>query len=169
MATNITYVSFLLWTDNNPIPMQKRLEWLNPLLALDIPLVLFVDPIYRAKLPPVGKQTTLVPILLEDLQTVKRIRSHIQLSLPEHRNQPKDTLEFMTLMNSKPELLKLAKPYIETPYVAYIDAGLRKVFKSEDTLKGLETLRVHSVPLVLLPGCNPIPSTPTEVLMQGRP
>ena len=165
--SNITYVSFLIWTDNNPISMEKRLEWLNPLLALDIPLVLFVDPIYKAKLPPVGKRTTLVPILLEDLETVKRIRSHVQLSLPQYRNHAKDTLEFMTLMNSKPELLKLARPYIETPYVAYIDAGIRKVFKNDETLKGLETLRVHSIPLVLLPGCNPIHKVDLYPLWQG--
>ena len=162
--SNITYVSFLIWTENNPITMEKRLEWLNSILELDIELLLFVDPIYLAKLPAVSKRTTLIPILLEDLETVKQIRSNFELHPPPNRNHSKDTIDFLTLMNCKPELLRLAKPYIKTPYVAYIDAGIKKVFKNDSTLKGLETLRVHSIPLILLPGCNQIHSEKLEDL-----
>lgn len=165
--TNITYVSFLIWFENNYITIEKRLEWLKSLLALDITLILFVDPVYQAVLPPYSSKTRIIPILLEDIDTARQIRSRIELKPPPNRNLVKDTIDFLTLMNSKPELLRLAKPYIETPYVAYIDAGLRKVFKHDSTLKSLETLQVHSIPLVLLPGCNPIHQENLENLWNG--
>jgi hypothetical protein len=99
-----------------------------------------------------------VEIDFNSLETVRRIRAVQDVQLPLYRNTGKDTLEFLTIMNAKPELLSLARIYSETPYLAYLDAGIKKVFKDDLTLRRLETLRVHSIPLVLLPGCHPIQS-----------
>lgn len=160
---NITYVSFLVWNENDHVPMKKRLGWLESLLEINVPLILFVDPTYMAELAslPVGPKTKLLPIQIGELDTVRKIRSVPYLHPPPNRSPEKDTIEFLTLMNSKPELLSMALPYVFTDYVAYIDAGIRKVFKHDSTLKSLETLQVHSIPLVLLPGCHPI--RPVEI------
>lgn len=150
--SNITYVSFLILSPTDHIATTKRLEWLNSLLELDISLILFVDAVYK-KLVDAPK-VRVIEIDFKTLETVKLIGTSPKL--PAMRNTGKDTADFLTIMNAKPELLKLAKPYVETPYVAYLDAGLRKVFTSDSTLKQLESLRVHSIPLVMLPGCHPI-------------
>ena len=153
--SNITYVSFLILSPTDYIATTKRLEWLNALLELDINLILFVDAAYKKLID--APKARVIEIDLHALETVKLIQGAFT-KLPAIRNTSigKDTTEFLTIMNAKPELLKLAKPYVETPYIAYLDAGLRKVFSSDSTLKQLETLIVHSIPLVMLPGCHPI-------------
>ena len=152
--TNITYVSCLISSPTDHIPIEKRLGWLNSLLELNIPLILFVDSVYKRLIPPT--KVRIIEIDFNTLETVKLIQAVKNIQLPLSRNTGKDTVDFMTIMNAKPELLKLAIPYAETPYLAYLDAGIKKVFKLDDTLKQLETLRVHSIPLVMLPGCHPI-------------
>jgi len=152
--SNITYVSFLISSPTDHLTTEKRLELLNSLLELDIKLILFVDFTYKALVT--SKKARVIEIDFQTLETVKLIGAVSNPRLPVMRTPEKDTLEFLTIMNAKPELLKLAKPYVETPYVAYLDAGLRKVFTTDSTLKLLETLRVHSIPLVMLPGCHPI-------------
>jgi len=156
--SNITYVSCLISSTTDPMGPLKRMSLLNSLLELDIQLILFVDSAYKKLLPVVKETTRVIELDFNSLETVKKIRSVPNIQLPKYRNTEKDTLEFLTIMNSKPELLHLAKPYVETPYVAYLDAGIKKVFKNDTTLKELESLRVHSIPLVLLPGCHPIQS-----------
>ena len=156
--SNITYVSCLISSTTDPMGPLKRISLLNALLELDIQLILFVDSDYKKLLPVLSERTKVIELNFSSLETVKRIESVPNIQLPKYRNTGKDTLEFLTIMNSKPELLHLAKPYVETPYVAYLDAGIKKVFKDDKTLRQLETLRVHSIPLVLLPGCHPIQS-----------
>jgi hypothetical protein len=158
--SNITYVSCLISSPTDHIANTKRLGWLTHLLELDISLVLFVDSTYKNLMPALRESTRLIEIDFQTLETVKLIQAVPNVQLPASRNTGKDTVDFMTIMNSKPELLKLAMPYVETPFVAYLDAGIKKVFKLDGTLKGLETLRVHSIPLVMLPGCHPIQPKP---------
>jgi len=156
VMSNITYVSCLISSKTDHIEITKRLTWLNAILELDINLILFIDSAYKKHIPPLRETMRLIELDFDSLETVKLIQAVPSVQLPASRNTGKDTLEFMTIMNAKPEFLKLAKPYVETPYMAYLDAGIKKVFKLDNTLKRLETLRVHSVPLVMLPGCHPI-------------
>ena len=52
--------------------------------------------------------------------------------LPCERSEEKDTHEYMALMNSKPEFLYRALLMIDTKYIAWIDAGVAKMFKNKD-------------------------------------
>lgn len=161
MAT--TYVSFLVKSPTDPIEPQQRIEWLKPLLALNIDLVLCVDLFYVKLIPsPISKRIRILVIDLDDFETAKQIRT-ANPALPPHRNQTKDTLDYMVIQNSKPELLKKALQLVYTPYVAYIDAGISKIFKQPHTLKLLEMFRFKDIPLVLLPGCHPIPTVPPTI------
>jgi hypothetical protein len=144
----------------------KRLSLLNAILDLNIELILFVDSAYKRLLPITRDSTRVIELDFNTLETVKQIKAVENLQPPLYRNTGKDTIEFLTIMNSKPELLSLAKKYVETPYVAYLDAGIKKVFNEPDTLLALETLRVHSVPLVMLPGCHPIQPEPFQTLAE---
>jgi len=50
--------------------------------------------------------------------------------LPDKRTHEKDTHEFMVLMNSKTECLKLAKDaYPDHTYYVWLDAGISKIFQ----------------------------------------
>ena len=154
--SNITYVTFLIRAEDDRVTPEQRLAWAKPLLTLDIDLILLVDAFYRGKLPPLGTRVQVKVVSINELETVRLIKDHKFLQLPLTRNAEKDTLNFLTLMNTKPELLVLAKAWAKTPYLAYIDIGISKVLKSPDTLMRLEKLNVHNIPLVMLPGCHPI-------------
>ena len=153
--SNVTYVSFLMRSTSNFWSEEQRLDWVKPLLALDIDLIFFVDAHYEKIIPPTGPRTKILPLEFKNLETAQRILG-TPLALPPNRNTTKDTIEYMALMNSKPELLALAKPYVNGPYVAYIDAGIAKLFKDPKTLKRLETLALKTNPLVIIPGCKPM-------------
>ena len=155
--SNVTYVSFLMKTDSAFWTQEQRLDWIKPLFELDINLIFFVDEHYKGLIPPIGPRTKLIPLEFKDLGTARKILE-TPLELPPNRNKTKDTIEYMALMNSKPELLAFAKPYIETPYVAYIDSGIGKLFKDPNTLKRLESLVLKTTPLVIIPGCWPMKS-----------
>lgn len=154
-TTNVTYVSMLFSCTDDRVPIKQRIEWLQPLLNANLQLILFVDEIYANWLGPLPNVKIIV-VENDDLATLRTIKSCGEVELPPLRNQEKDTLNFLSYMNCKPELLVLATPHVVTPYVAYIDAGISKVFKNPDTLLGLRTLNVHNIPLVLLPGCKEI-------------
>jgi hypothetical protein len=150
--SNVTYVSFLFSCPDDRIPIQQRLELLEPLLDARLPLILFVDEVY-AKAIGVIAHVKIIVLEMNDLKTILTINSYGELKLPPNRNPVKDTLNFLTYMNCKPELLVIASPHITTPYVAFIDAGISKVLKDKTTLNKLKTLNVHNIPLVLTPGC----------------
>ena len=132
------------------------MEWVQPLLRLEIPMILYVDEFFQPLLTDISPTIKVIPLDIKTLKTYKAVYDReTPLRLPPSRNMKKDTLEYLMLMNSKAELLTLAKEHVTTPYVAYIDSGISKIFKN-DTLSRLTTLAVHSIPLVLFPGCHPI-------------
>lgn len=158
MAT--TYVTFLVKSATDPVEPAQRIEWLKPLLTLDIDLVLCVDDFYLQLVPqPFPNRLRILVIDLEKFETRKQIREAAP-SLPPYRNNTKDTLDYMCIQNSKPELLLKAMQLVYTPFVAYIDAGISKVCRNHETLKRLETYQFRDIPLVLLPGCHPMPQAP---------
>lgn len=158
----ITYVTFLTALGQSPCSVEQRLSWLQDLLDLDIELHLFVDEPYHQRLTglSIGPLTRIHPLYLQDFETVSRIEASApHLRLPKNRNPQKDTFDFLTLMNCKPELLLKALPFVTTPFVAYIDAGLSKVFKPTSklqTLDAIEALQVKNIPTILMPGCHPV-------------
>ena len=153
--SNVTCVSFLISCENDRVPIKQRIEWFQPLLDTGVYFILFVDAIYAEWLG-VLPNVKIIILELEDLDTIRTIRAAGNLELPPQRSIEKDTLNFLSFMNCKPELLVIAAPYVTTPYIAYIDAGISKVFKDPNTLMQLKTLNIHDVPLILLPGCNAI-------------
>jgi hypothetical protein len=163
---NVTYVSFLLRSHTDPVEPMQRIEWLKPLWTLNINLILIVDKFFMGLLSansfPKGVRLLLAE--KDEFDTYKRIQEASRLRLPTHRNQAKDTLEYMAIQNLKPELLvKALQLGIYTPYMAYIDAGISKIFRNPDTIRRLETFQFHNIPMVLMPGCHPMPEDPPSI------
>jgi hypothetical protein len=87
-------------------------------------------------------------------------------NLPAYRNQTKDTLAFLALMNTKAEMVWTAdsllrrgvfQGFSEAPtHLAWIDCGIHKIFGPSDDVAGALD-RIVGSPLptnkILLPGC----------------
>ena len=76
-------------------------------------------------------------------------------NLPEYRNKEKDTLEFLQLMNAKPEFLHRAKKHIEAKTYVWFDFGILKIIKNkENFINSMALLDQASVEgKVVIPGC----------------
>ena len=83
------------------------------------------------------------------------IKCQTSLALPQHRNVEKDTQDFLALMNTKVEMVWRALPYVQTPHVAWIDAGILKIVK--DMPRATKAFQRHPTfpwpNKVLVPGC----------------
>lgn len=163
MAT--TYVAYLLRSPTDTVEPNQRIEWLKALLSLDIDLILCVDSFFMPLIPsPFGARLRILLVELSKFEIYQQIRAEPNLRLPPYRNTSKDTEDYMIIQNLKPELLQKALQLgIRTPYVAYIDAGIVKIFKDPKTIRKLETIRFRDIPFLLIPGCHPMPSEPTPI------
>jgi hypothetical protein len=79
--------------------------------------------------------------------------------LPEHRNPTKDTLEFLQLMNAKPEFLKRAADLVSVKAKNYVwfDFGILKISKNPETFikrlsRAAEAVE-HTPGKIIIPGC----------------
>lgn len=76
-------------------------------------------------------------------------------ALPEYRNKEKDTLEFLQLMNAKPEFLYRAKKHLDAKVYVWFDFGILKIIKNKDQfLKSMALLDQSLIKgKVVIPGC----------------
>jgi len=83
---------------------------------------------------------------------------NLEYTLPNNRNENKDTKDYMIIMNSKAELLKKAiyKNHWNSTHFAWIDFSISYVFKeNEQTLEYLRILskRTLKPEFLVIPGC----------------
>jgi hypothetical protein len=160
---NLTFVSVLIHNPADPNPVIKRLDWLLQLLRANLPLVLYVDPYYGRLLEGAERSwpsLRLQPFDLNDAEIPKHIAAYPDAALPTYRTPAKDTRFFMTLMNTKTELVARASRdgLVKTPFVAFLDASIAKVLKKPvETLEALKKAQVPAnLATVMIPGCWPI-------------
>jgi hypothetical protein len=158
-----TYVTFLVQSPTDPIEPNQRIEWLKALLSLNLEMILCVDFFYLHLIPkPFPSRLRILVIDQKDFEIYKLIKDQT-VAVPPSRNEKKDTLDYLIIQNLKPELLSIVRKNlgIYTPYMAYLDAGIAKIFKTPaKTLDALKALQFQNIPFLLLPGCHPMPSTP---------
>lgn len=155
--TNVTYVSALYNCYNTAAISERLLKDVSILLQQDLDLIIFVDEFYQQELAKLDKSAS-VKIITYDISklTIYNIimANKNGLSLPEHRSVSKDTYEYMALMHSKIELIKLAQDHTLAAYVAWIDAGSSKMIcDPEMSYHRLRNLRLQPGLKVLIPGC----------------
>jgi hypothetical protein len=157
----ITFVSILASNSSDVVGWENRLEQLGYLLYSELPLVLYVDAFYRSKItmpvPPNVKLLTWVP---EQTRTFQEADKYPVLNRGHNRNDQKDTRYYCTLMNSKMEMVMKAVDdgHVQTSHVAYIDAGIAKLFQEKQAsfqrLKTLNSDRL-GVDRIIAPGSWP--------------
>lgn len=154
---SITYVSCLYNIYSGNVVSQRLLADVAVLLKQNMRIIMFVDEFYHRALQSlqIGPNVTLEHLPLCNVATYTMIMSNRYfLTLPSQRNPVKDTYEYIALMNSKPEFMTRAKHMCDTPYMAWIDAGCSKLFKSpEQSFRRLCDLVPKNINGVLLPGC----------------
>jgi hypothetical protein len=166
VTTNVQYVSCLVHAHEDHCTFEQRLGWLLPLLSARLPLVLYACPKYteairtRADFQRVDHPDfELRSWRLCDSETWLRVANAGELFpilLPESRNTGKDTQFFLTLMNAKTELVAQAAQDTSHPFVAFLDAGIAKVFRDPaGSFERLRTLQIRETvrDAVILPGC----------------
>ena len=158
---NVTYVSSLynLYTDT--VFSDILLKNVQFLLNTNLKLIIYVDEFFHDKFKSLQISDTITVILkpIHELIIYNKIMSK-NLQLPPNRNIDKDTIEYMALINSKIEFVNYALKLIDTPYIAWIDAGIAKVFNDKiKSFNNLEKLNIVYLDTILQPGCDNVKLT----------
>jgi hypothetical protein len=165
MSANIHYVSLLVHHPSDHTTVEARLDWLSALLKAKLPLTLFIDSMYYNALSSsdiykdlIHDDLELVMWNIEESNTWNKCLSYGPMGsfkLPPQRNLEKDCEFFMVIMNAKTELVARVAKQTAKPYIAYIDAGIKKIFRdvegSFDRLKHMELC--SDISGMIIPGC----------------
>ena len=120
---------------------KQHYRWL---IDCDIDLIMFVEPELVSDLPAVKSNVRIVPLSLDTLKIYNRITQAGDLQLPDVRKPAKDTQKYMALINSKLEMMNLARSMMSAEYYTWIDSGISKIFHDKDAAK----IRVEQQALV---------------------
>ena len=118
------------------------------------PCILFLDknlPQWAERLNTYSNITVIANLSFDDLP-LTTLKPKPTTKLAEHRNEVKDTYEYMILMNSKLFFLKEALKTSNSDNFAWIDFGIRKILKQPNTaFDRLGFLKLDDK--ILIPGC----------------
>jgi glycosyltransferase involved in cell wall biosynthesis len=151
--------------------VEWRLKTFQPLADTGIPIYLFYSKKYAEIFETEEYQTrnpNVIPfkiIELEDTWTWKIAQQHQPLSMPEQRDEKKDTYQYMILQNAKQEFIQqVMERFPIHNHYAWIDFSIVHMFKHPQ--KSLEYLRVcygpreiprnkpdEQTPQFFMPGC----------------
>lgn len=160
---NLLYVSALLDLNEDRSayrPLEKSFDLFKPILNSSIKMICFVSKNIKDFFTSTSASNNIefIQIELEDLDTYKLVKS-FQTSLPLERNEVKDTLNFLILMNSKTEFVKRAMTMANYSNYAWLDFNICHVFKDiEGSIKYLEKIQLSSKldeKILKFPGCWP--------------
>uniref|UniRef100_A0A6C0ELV0 Glycosyl transferase CAP10 domain-containing protein n=1 Tax=viral metagenome TaxID=1070528 RepID=A0A6C0ELV0_9ZZZZ len=149
----VTFVTaFLNLHEDRPADKsdERRIELFKQLEATGIRLHVFCSPEHAGKFTV--RNGVIEQISLSQLDTY----AVAPPGLPDVRNVPHDTRNFLILMNSKAELVDRAIRVGNTTHYAWIDFNVCHVFRDLNTVNTLVDLSTHSFPdsCLYFPGCT---------------
>lgn len=132
----------------------EYLELFKPLGESGLPIVVFTDEIHRHKFLKFPESVKLIIRPLESFE-LYQIGSSYQRELPANRNKEKDTKNFLSLMNTKPEFIKNAfEIFPEEKTMMWIDFGILKIIcnpqRCFDKIKKIMSVEFTKI---TIPGC----------------
>jgi len=129
---------------NHPENITKYIELFEKIGNSGIPIILFTDPSLVSKFPSI----TVIGIPLETFELYS-IAMKYNGDLPLHR-RPKDTKEFLSLMNTKIEFIKKAAELSNDDTFMWMDIGILKIVKNKDRfinkLKNIKKCKNITIP-----------------------
>lgn len=153
---NITFVSALYNIYNDNKVSDRLTKDVLKLLGSNLNLIIYVDSFFFNVIKDISYKDNI--IIIKCPLTKISIYSNIikqknKLTLPSMRNIEKDTCEYMALVNSKFEFLLKSISLIETPYIAWIDAGISKILSNpEDMFNSISKYNIENLDTILIPG-----------------
>ena len=150
---DVTYVSAYY----NIYSTQKDdyLDYYIKFLEAGFRSILFLDktiPEWQEKLSQYKNLTIISEDTFTDVPLINQFPKETT-TLPESRNNEKDTYEYLILMNSKIHLLNKAIQYCETDKMAWADFGMHKLLRNPiDAYKRLLQVQINDTQ-ILIPGC----------------
>jgi len=151
---NVTYVS-ALYKIYETIP-ETFLPFVSEMLSQSFIMIVFVDSSYFEAISKMSIGPN-IRIILKERNTFPIYNMCTEdipsLKLP-NRSVSKDTPEYMALMNTKIDFIREAKELCNTEYVAWLDAGISKIFKDkENSMKCLNEMSlVSGISKIIIPG-----------------
>lgn len=142
-------------------PIETCFSHFHKLVESGISLCVFASPIFKTELEDLCQNHNNIHLIttieLDDLNIYMNIKSNTLLTLPNNRTIHHDTYNFMALMNSKVEFVKMAidlDPF-KTTHFAWIDFSIYHVIKNIETLQRLHTFGHSSLndKMMIFPAC----------------
>jgi hypothetical protein len=141
----LTYVTafYLIRTD---VVLDEYIQEFHKLVSTGVPILLFLDPAVQLEISAPNVTIAYLPFELID-----------NAVLPRHRNESKDTLEFLSLMLMKMKCMSEALKYTPSSHLAWVDFRVFHVVRdTREVQKRLRSLTRVSFPglkTILAPGC----------------
>jgi hypothetical protein len=167
----ITFVSAFLKLEDKLFEWYKDINncfllFENLFQAKDIKIILYLSPCFKEYgdnlISKYTDNLVINYIELEDLWTYNEVLKITDMRLPEKRNVPKDTVRYISLQNSKLELIQKAmeQNYFKTNHFAWIDFRIFHIIKEDKKTIFIQDLEkiIHNKlkdNLFVIPGCWP--------------
>jgi hypothetical protein len=137
-----------------PERIPQYFKWFEPLGYSGLPMIVFTESEFVHLFDAYPATVRVIPLALKSLE-LYQIGMKYNRELPRHRTPEKDTQEFLSLMNTKIELLKHAAIHCENDTLIWIDFGIFKIMKTpKKVLAKLFQLTHLSFDKIVIPGCD---------------
>jgi len=132
--------------------IEKMLHDFTPFLSAGLKIIVY---------------TNIESLQLENIQCIYLPTNQLkafqpmELILPDYRNPEKDTLDFLQLINSKPDFLYRASQLVKAKTYVWFDFGILKIIKNTtEFMNSLKNIKQSSIPdKIVIPGCISLNST----------
>jgi hypothetical protein len=130
-------------------------KWFEPLGYSGLSIIVFTEEEFVPLFKDYPKTVQIIILPLHSLE-LYQIGMKYDRELPKNRTPEKDTQEFLSLMNTKIELLKYGAEYCQDETLIWIDFGIFKIFKKpKKCIAKLYQLNNLSFEKIIIPGCIP--------------
>jgi len=137
-----------------PERIPQYFKWFEPLGYSGLSMIVFTEPEFIHLFDKYPVTVRVIPLSLKGLE-LYQIGMKYDRDLPAYRTPEKDTQEFLSLMNTKIELLKHAAIHCDDDTLIWIDFGIFKIMKTpKKVLAKLFQLTHLSFHKIVIPGCN---------------
>jgi hypothetical protein len=134
------------------IPMYFK--WFEPLGRSGLSMIVFTEEEFVPLFAEYPSTVRVIVLPLKGLE-LYQIGMKYNRELPRYRTPEKDTQEFLSLMNTKIELLKYAANDCEDDTLIWIDFGIFKIFKTpKKCIAKIHQLTHLSFDQIVIPGCD---------------
>lgn len=128
--------------------------WFEPLGKSGLPIIVFTEEEFVPLFADYPSTVRVIVLPLKSLE-LYQIGMNYERDLPRYRTPEKDTQEFLSLMNTKIELIKHAAMHCTDDTLIWIDFGIFKIFKTpKKCIAKLFQLTHLSFTQIVIPGCN---------------